>query len=119
MTEYLIKDGFKPSRSIYIAFGFDEEVGGQQGAAKIAEYFKAQDLQFESIFDEGMFVTQGAVPAVKPPVALIAVAEKGYLSLELVAESAGGASSMPPEETTVGILAAAVDKLQNTRFPPA
>ncbi len=117
MAEYLIKDGFKPSRSIYIAFGFDEEVGGQQGAAKIGEYFKAQGLQFESIFDEGMFVTQGAVPAVKPPVALIAVAEKGYLSLELVAESAGGASSMPPQETTVGILAAAIDKLQKHPFP--
>jgi len=116
-TEYLIKEGFKPSRSIYIAFGFDEEVGGQQGAARIAEYFKAQDLQFESMFDEGMFVTQGAVPAVKPPVALIAVAEKGYLSLELVAESAGGASSMPPEQTTVGILAAAIDKLQKQPFP--
>ena len=117
MAEYLIKDGFKPSRSIYIAFGYDEEVGGQLGAAKIAEYFKAQGLQFESIFDEGMFVTQGAVPAVKPPVALIAVAEKGYLSLELVAESAGGASSMPPAETTVGILAAAIDKLQKHPFP--
>jgi len=116
-TEYLIKDGFKPSRTIYIAFGFDEEVGGQLGAAKIAEYFKAQGIEFDSIYDEGMFVTQGEVPAVKPPVALIAVAEKGYLSLELVAESAGGSSSMPPDQTTVGILAAAIDKLQNNRFP--
>ena len=64
-----------------------------------------------------MFITQGVVPAVKPPVALIAVAEKGYLSLELIAESAGGASSMPPDETTVGILAAAIDKLQKHPFP--
>jgi carboxypeptidase PM20D1 len=117
MTEYLINDGFKPSRSIYIAAGFDEEVGGLEGAAKISEYLKEQGLQFESIFDEGMFVTQGAVPSVKPPVALIAVAEKGYLSLELVAESAGGASSMPPDQTTVGILASAIDKLQTHPFP--
>jgi len=117
MTEYLIKDGFKPSRSIYIAFGFDEEVGGREGAARIAGYLKQQGIQFEAIYDEGMFVTQGEVPAVKPPVALIAVAEKGYLSLQLVAESAGGASSMPPDQTTVGILAAAIDKLQNNRFP--
>jgi len=115
-TEYLIKDGFKPSRSIYIAFGCDEEVGGREGAAKIADYLAAQGVQFEAIFDEGMFVTQGAVPGVKAPVALIAVSEKGYLSLELVAESAGGASSMPPDETTVGILAAAIDKLQKHPF---
>ena len=116
-AEYLIKDSFKPSRTIYIALGFDEEVGGQEGAAKIAEYFKAQGIQFDSIYDEGMFVTQGEVPGVKAPVALIAVAEKGYLSLRLVAESAGGASSMRPDQTTVGILAAAIDKLQNNRFP--
>jgi carboxypeptidase PM20D1 len=117
MAEYLVKDGFKPSRTVYIALGFDEEVGGQLGAAKIAEYFKAQDIKFDSIYDEGMFVTQGAVPGVKSPVALIAVAEKGYLSLQLIAESVGGASSMPPDQTTVGILAAAIDKLQNNRFP--
>ncbi len=116
-TEYLIKDGFKPSRSIYIASGFDEEVTGKQGAGKIAEYLKAQGLQFEAIFDEGLIVTQGDVPGVKTPVALIGTAEKGFLSIELSAESAGGHSSMPPRQTTVGILAAAIDKLENNPFP--
>ena len=116
-TEYLIKDSFKPSRSIYIASGFDEEVSGQQGAGKIAEYLKAQGLQFEAIFDEGLIVTQGEVPGVKTPVALIGTAEKGFLSIELSAESAGGHSSMPPKQTTVGILAAAIDKLENNPFP--
>jgi carboxypeptidase PM20D1 len=88
-TEYLIKDGFKPSRSIYIASGFDE----------------------------GMIVTQGDVPGVKTPVALIGTAEKGYLSIRLTAESEGGHSSMPPKQTTVGILAAAIDKLEKNPFP--
>lgn len=116
-TEYLLKDGFKPARSIYIASGFDEEVTGQQGAGKIAEYLKAKGLQFEAIFDEGMIVTQGDVPGIKTPVALIGTAEKGYLSIRITAESAGGHSSMPPKQTTVGILAAAIDKLENNPFP--
>jgi len=115
--EYLVKDGFKPSRSIYLAFGFDEEVGGKEGAAKIAEYLKSQGLQFEYIIDEGMVVTQGALPGIKAPVALIGTAEKGYLSLELIAEATGGHPSMPPKQTTVGILAAAIDKLENNPFP--
>jgi carboxypeptidase PM20D1 len=116
-TEYLLKDGFKPARSIYIASGFDEEVTGQQGAGKIAEYLKAQGLQFEAIFDEGMIVTQGDVPGVKTPVALIGTAEKGYLSIRLISESEGGHSSMPPQQTTIGILAAAIDKLEKNPFP--
>lgn len=115
--EYLIKDGFKPSRSIYLAIGHDEEVGGSDGAGKIAEYLKSQRLQFEYVLDEGLVVTQGIVPGVSAPAALVGTAEKGYLTLELIAEGEGGHSSMPPRQTMVGILAAAIDKLQNKPFP--
>jgi len=47
--------GFKPTRSIYFAIGFDEENGGRQGAKQEAEYFKSQGLQFECMMDEGLF----------------------------------------------------------------
>ncbi len=36
----LIKNKQVPQRDIYLAFGFDEEVGGQRGAIQIADYFK-------------------------------------------------------------------------------
>jgi carboxypeptidase PM20D1 len=88
-----------------------------QGARKIGEYLKAQNLQFEFAVDEGMLITQGAVPGVKQPAALIGTAEKGFLSLELIADSTGGHSSMPPKQTAVGVLAAAVDKLEMNPFP--
>jgi len=39
-VEYLISSGFKPEGDIYIAFGFDEEVGGERGAKKISELFQ-------------------------------------------------------------------------------
>jgi len=116
-AEYLIKDGFKPARSIYFAFGHDEEIGGMQGAKKIGEYLKSQNLQFEFAIDEGMLITKGSVPGVKQPAALIGTAEKGYLSLELIADGTGGHASMPPKQTAVGVLAAAVDKLEMNPFP--
>jgi len=115
--EYLIKEGFKPARSIYLAVGHDEEIGGSDGAGKIAEYLKSQGLQFEYVLDEGLVVTQGIVPGVSAPAALVGTAEKGYLTLELIAEGEGGHSAMPPPQTMVGILATAIDKLQNNPFP--
>ena len=116
-AEYLIKEGFKPTRSIYFAFGHDEEVGGMEGARKIGEYLKGQNARFEFVIDEGMLVSKGAIPGVKQPVALIGTAEKGYLSLELIAEGTGGHASMPPKQTAVGVLAAAIDKLEMNPFP--
>lgn len=115
--EYLIKDGFQPSRTIMLASGFDEEVTGMEGAGKIAQYLKDQGQQFEYITDEGDLVLTGVVPGVKVPVALIGTAQKGYLNLELAAEGEGGHSSMPPRQTTPGIIAAAIDKLEKNPFP--
>ena len=116
-VEFLVKEGFKPSRSIYVASGFDEEVGGYQGAGKIAGYLKEQGLQFEFVIDEGLLATNGVVPGLPGWVALVGIAEKGYLTLELTAEAKGGHASQPPPQTTVGILAAAIDKLQKNPFP--
>ena len=116
-VEYLLKEGFKPARSIYMAFGFDEEVGGREGAAKIAAFLKSQELQFEYVIDEGGAAVQGLVPGLASWVALVGTAEKGYLSLELSTEAAGGHAMQPPRETAVGIVAAAVARLQARPFP--
>jgi len=115
--EYLAKNSLKPSRSIYLAFGFDEEVGGREGACKIAEHFRSQGLKFEYIIDEGMAATQGIAPGIPGWVALVGVAEKGYVSLELSCEAEGGHAAQPPRQTAVGILAAAVARLQARPFP--
>lgn len=39
----LIKNKHIPQRDIYLAFGFDEEVGGQKGAVQIAADFKKKE----------------------------------------------------------------------------
>ncbi len=117
-TEYLLSQGFKPNRDIYFFFGHDEEIGGRQGAAKAAEYLAEKGIQLEYVLDEGGFVTQGMMPGFEQPLAVIGVAEKGYVSIELSVQSEGGHSSVPPKSTSIGILSQAIVNLENSPFEP-
>lgn len=116
-VEQLLKENFKPKRTIYLAFGHDEEIGGENGAKKIAEYLEAQNVNAEFVLDEGMIITKGIVPGIKPNVALIGISEKGYMSAELSVEMDGGHSSMPPKETAIGILSSAIVKVEQNPMP--
>lgn len=116
-TEMLLKNNFKPERSIYFAFGWDEEKGGRQGAKVIAENLIKRNIQFEYILDEGGVIISGAMPGVNQPVAVVGVAEKGYLSLALTVQSVGGHSSMPPAHTAIGKLSRAIHKIEDSPFP--
>ncbi len=115
-VETLLGEGYSPDRTIYLAFGHDEEIGGHSGALNIASLLQKRGVSLEYVLDEGGSNTQGVVPYVASPVALVGVAEKGYITLELTVESEGGHSSMPPQSTAVGILAHAVDTLEKKRF---
>ena len=117
-AEALLAKGFQPKRTIMFAFGHDEEVGGTNGNAKIAALLAERKIELEFVNDEGGMISNGALPGVDAPVALVGVAEKGYITLELTAKSAGGHSSAPPAvaETAIGRLAKAIEKLGNN--PP-
>ncbi|WP_139926386.1 M20/M25/M40 family metallo-hydrolase [Hymenobacter sp. DG01] len=117
-AEQLLLAGFQPSRTVYFVFGHDEEVGGQQGAQQVARLLQQRGIKPEFVLDEGGFVTTDRVPGLKgTPVALIGTAEKGYLSLELTAEVAGGHSSIPEAETATDLIAQAVVALRKQNFP--
>ncbi|MGH7855106.1 MAG: M20/M25/M40 family metallo-hydrolase, partial [Candidatus Binatia bacterium] len=116
-VEHLLTNGFVPKRPIYLAFGHDEEVGGHGGAAKIAELLRSRGVELEFVLDEGMNILNGIVPGIFAPVALIGIAEKGYLSLSLTAETSGGHSSIPPAETAIGIVTRALRKIEAEPFP--
>jgi len=118
-VETLLKSDFSPKRTVYIGFGHDEEVGGEEGAAKIAAHLKSQGVRFEYILDEGGSVVEnGVIPGLKTPVALVGIAEKGYVSLKLSVASPGGHSSMPEKHTAVGVIAKAITRLEENPFPP-
>ncbi len=116
-VSHLIETGFTPKQTIYIAFGHDEEIGGTQGAKFSADYFKSKGITFDFVLDEGGGISKELGMGLDKQVAFVAVSEKGYVTLELVAKGAGGHSSMPGKETTIGILATAISKLQANPLP--
>lgn len=116
-VERLLSEGYEPSRTYYLAFGHDEEVGGSNGASKIAEYLKNQGVQALMTLDEGGYIAEGMVPGVDQPLAMINLAEKGFASFRLIVETGGGHSSNPPRENTIGMLAQAIVDLENNQLP--
>jgi carboxypeptidase PM20D1 len=116
-VELLLSQGFQPGRTIYFAFGQDEEIGGKQGAKLIAELLRSRGIKAEFSLDEGGAITQGIVAGVAAPVASIMTAEKGYVSFRLTSRSKGGHSSMPPMATAAGQLARAVSRVQEQQMP--
>jgi len=116
-VEALLQDGFRPQRTVYLAFGHDEELGGRNGAGKIAELLSQRGVRLAYTLDEGQAIVEGIIPGVAKPIALVGLAEKGYLTLELVAEGEGGHSSMPHADMAVVRLARAIDRLDRNPMP--
>lgn len=111
--ERLLEKGFSPARDIYMAFGHDEELNGEQGALKIAGYFKDQGLEFDFVLDEGGCAVTGAIAGIDRPIALVGVGEKGFANIRLSVTKDGGHSSMPAPHTSLGILAKALCRIEN------
>ncbi len=116
-VESLLEEGFAPERGVLLAFGHDEEIGGDAGARGIARSLEERGLRPLLVLDEGGMVALDMLPGLGA-VALVGVAEKGSVSLSLTAEATGGHSSVPPRQSAVGIAAAAVRALETER-PPA
>lgn len=116
-AELLLRDGWRPARTILFAFGHDEERGGERGAQAIARLLASRGVRLDAVLDEGGAITEGVAPGVTSPVALIGTAEKGFVSIELAASGSGGHSAMPPPETPIAVVAAAVQRVQEHPLP--
>lgn len=117
-TELLIGQGFKPERSILFSFGADEEIGGYNGNRLVAKHLQQQGIELAWVSDEGGAVTQGMVPGVSANVAMVGIAEKGSVTLNVTASAIGGHSSMPQafDETAIGRLSLALQQLGHAPF---
>ncbi|MFD2998961.1 M20/M25/M40 family metallo-hydrolase [Pontibacter toksunensis] len=115
-VEQLLQQGYHPERTIYLAFGHDEEVGGTAGAGKISEYLQEQEVRLEAVFDEGLAVAKSVLPGIDEPIAFIGTAAKGGINLELKVKGEGGHSSAPPRDTPISILSAALNRLYDNPF---
>ena len=117
--EILLASGYQPERTVYLAFGADEEVGGHRGAEKIAALLKERKVRLDFVIDEGLLITEGIMPGLKAPAALIGVAEKGYLSVVLKMSATPGHSSMPPPKGTsaIAMMSAALKRIDDEQLP--
>jgi len=117
-ADTLLAQSFVPERDIYIALDPDEEVGGLRGAAKLAAYFKAKNIQFETIYDEGGIVAgAGTADGINQNVAMVGIAEKGVVGYRIKVKGTGGHASMPPLQTAAGRAAIIMQRLETNQLP--
>src|SRR4029453_5041285 len=70
-AENLLASVFEPQRTIFLAFGLDEEPGGTNGAARIAGTLRSRRVELEFVLDEGLNILNGIISGLSSPVALI------------------------------------------------
>ncbi|EMK6667534.1 M20 family peptidase [Vibrio fluvialis] len=116
-TEMKIKEGFQPERTILFVFGHDEEVGGPEGAKHAADIIEQRYDKIAFVIDESAPLIPGVFPGIRDNTALIGIAQKGYVSLEIAINGIGGHSSQPAGESNIVALAKAVEKVEAAQFP--
>ena len=122
-VEELIKDGYKPECDVYLGSSCTEEIGGD-GAPKIVDWFRKQNIRLFMLNDEGGAIVQDPIVGVKGNFAAIGIFEKGHGDLKLIAKSSGGHSSTPPKNTPIVRLAKLETEIENknpfkVEFSPA
>lgn len=116
-VEALLQVGFQPKRTIYLAFGHDEEVGGRNGAHEIARTLRERGVQLAALMDEGGGVSGGMAPGIQGMIATIAYAEKSFANIRLDATARAGHASMPGRIDAIGILSRAITRLEKNPMP--
>jgi len=115
-AELQLAKNFKPKQTILLCFGADEESSGY-GATAVVKYFKSKNKRFDLVVDEGGEISTEDMKDIKRPIASIGVGEKGYVTLILTVEKAGGHSSIPGNTTAIDILSKGLYQLREKQMP--
>ena len=115
-VESLVAAGFTPARDVYLSFGNDEEVFGV-GAQLAVETLTSRGIRPWAVLDEGGAVVSGIFPGVPGPAAVVGLAEKGVLDVELITTDAGGHASAPVRGGAPARLARAILRIEDNPFP--
>ena len=110
--DQLAEAGFQPKHDIYLALTQDEEIGGEGGAAAVAQYMLNKGIQINWTMDEGSFVLRDMISGIDNDIAMINLAEKGYMTVRITARADGGHSSMPQSDNAITRLAEVIAALQ-------
>ncbi|KAJ4405663.1 hypothetical protein N0V82_010285 [Gnomoniopsis sp. IMI 355080] len=114
--ELLIDAGFSPKRTVVLSFGFDEESAGSQGAGHLAQAIldRYGKDSVEIIVDEG----SGLANQWGTLFALPAVAEKGYIDVDVIVKMPGGHSSIPPKHNGIGVMGELITHIEANLYEP-
>jgi carboxypeptidase PM20D1 len=115
-VESLAAAGHVPARDVYVSSSNDEEVLGT-GAEQAVQAFRDRGIEPWAVLDEGGAVVTGVFPGVAGQLAVVGLAEKGLLDVELVTSDPGGHASSPTPDGAPARLARAVLRLDAAPFP--
>ncbi|KFY26679.1 hypothetical protein V493_03950 [Pseudogymnoascus sp. VKM F-4281 (FW-2241)] len=111
----LIQSGFKPKRTVILAFGCDEEISGENCGRPISDFLHKRygDDGIYLIMDEG---SMGIQREFNQSFAMVSVAEKGYLDVGINVTSTGGHASTPPDHNAIGIMSEIIMAIEENPF---
>lgn len=116
-AQLLLEQDYQPLRTLYLMFGFDEEINGVNGAKAIAETLKSRGILFDFVLDEGGAIVDNMIPGMDKPIGVVGISEKGTANATLTIKGSGGHAAQPKSQTTIGRLGKAIGKLEETQFP--
>eukprot|EP00559_Dactyliosolen_fragilissimus_P000284 CAMPEP_0184874376 /NCGR_PEP_ID=MMETSP0580-20130426/42362_1 /TAXON_ID=1118495 /ORGANISM="Dactyliosolen fragilissimus" /LENGTH=550 /DNA_ID=CAMNT_0027377385 /DNA_START=642 /DNA_END=2294 /DNA_ORIENTATION=+ len=141
-VESILAKNIRLRRTIYIAMGHDEEIGGLNGARNISNHLMKNlcsnssnsesnnyskdkidsNYPFEFILDEGTMMVSNAIPGQRGHLAMIGTHEKGWMTVELTVKGNGGHSSIPsidkPSSNPIAIMSRAIHNLEEQQMSP-
>lgn len=113
-VELLLEQKYRPSRTVILGFGYDEEISGSRGAGPISRFLKkkyGKDSLY-AILDEGPGLIDS--PFGGELIAIPGTGEKGYLDVVVSLDTPGGHSLNPPEWTSIGIMSDLAVQIENS-----
>jgi carboxypeptidase PM20D1 len=113
----LLREGERPRRTILIALGGDEEVGGNEGAAAVARHLAGKGHRLAAVFDEGGAIGYGLTQFTAAPFAYVGVAEKAQVDVRVTSHAEGGHSSQPSMHNPIHDLSRVLRHLTATSAP--
>jgi Gly-Xaa carboxypeptidase len=115
--EQLINAKYEPRRTVILAFGFDEEISGSQGALQISDVLlkRYQEKGIAVIIDEGTPIFRDVFGSA---FAFPGVAEKGYIDVTIIVRMDGGHSSIPPPHTGIGVMSELITQIEENPYSP-
>lgn len=115
-VELLLAADYVPKRTLVLSFGFDEEIKGGEGAAKLAPFLidRYGKDGVAAIVDEGSAIGYNWGQATAVP----GVGEKGYIDVEITIRMPGGHSSIPSPHTSIGVVSELVTLIEAHPYDP-